>query len=358
MLRFWQNLARQTDRKEGHSINPLACIRHSRPYVTCAECRNICPFGAIGISRTDIQIKQDLCTDCGLCVAACPQNAIQNQNTLEVVKFKSHAAGLAVCHQSDMHSGMGQNHIYCIHAVSLSMLADIYLSGVKCIYILKSDCENCRHGASQRFSQTFKHFNRYLTALRLPSMRTYFVDKVKFSLLLKLKNRVEKPHTLKRREFFKSSLNQFAEKPLEDTAKVTTVQHKFNQLFKESAVETVSLYRIRIDETSCTACIDCVRVCPDKALVLDNHSKDSAFRIQASRCTRCQACADICQQNAITVEPDVSIGEKCIPLQKQTCSCCGVQYYRLRIDKRNSGQCHICSNRPKDQTQALFQVYR
>ncbi len=42
----------------------------------CSACRAWCPYGAIRIRGSELEIDREICDECGRCVAACPNEAI------------------------------------------------------------------------------------------------------------------------------------------------------------------------------------------------------------------------------------------------------------------------------------------
>lgn len=53
-----------------------------------------------------------------------------------------------------------------------------------------------------------------------------------------------------------------------------------------------------IDQTSCTKCKKCVKVCPTNAIV----EKDSAIRIESKHCILCYQCVETCTFNSIKIK--------------------------------------------------------
>ena len=59
-----------------------------------------------------------------------------------------------------------------------------------------------------------------------------------------------------------------------------------------------------LDETKCTLCNRCVRVCPTWALSIEKIEKNHGFfTVDLGRCCYCQECEDICPFDAIHLKP-------------------------------------------------------
>jgi ferredoxin len=54
-----------------------------------------------------------------------------------------------------------------------------------------------------------------------------------------------------------------------------------------------------LDETLCTACGDCVTVCPTQCLAMDGRLP---WLPRPGRCVRCALCVGICPTDALSIE--------------------------------------------------------
>ena len=60
-------------------------------------------------------------------------------------------------------------------------------------------------------------------------------------------------------------------------------------------------------EQTCTACGDCVNICPSHALSLRNFGRNQILEFQASTCIACEKCLDTCPEGAIQMLPSISL---------------------------------------------------
>jgi ferredoxin-type protein NapH len=67
------------------------------------------------------------------------------------------------------------------------------------------------------------------------------------------------------------------------------------------------LKRIRIDQSKCNSCNQCVKVCPMWAI--DTH-EDNSVKINQLSCIPCKICIEKCQQEAISYQKEEYISEK------------------------------------------------
>ncbi|MDO5851147.1 MAG: 4Fe-4S binding protein [Methanobacteriaceae archaeon] len=46
----------------------------------CGECAGVCAFEAITVHEVKIEIDDEKCTNCGVCIKACPVNALESED--------------------------------------------------------------------------------------------------------------------------------------------------------------------------------------------------------------------------------------------------------------------------------------
>ena len=63
----------------------------------------------------------------------------------------------------------------------------------------------------------------------------------------------------------------------------------------------VNLVTVRIDDSKCSRCYECMELCPTNALSLDK----GIFVHNSYECSYCEVCMDICPEEAIQIFGDV-----------------------------------------------------
>ena len=58
------------------------------------------------------------------------------------------------------------------------------------------------------------------------------------------------------------------------------------------------MYAISIDETKCTVCGECVKMCPSEVYKIENGRLVVG---NADDCSNCQSCIAVCEPGAITI---------------------------------------------------------
>ncbi len=71
-------------------------------------------------------------------------------------------------------------------------------------------------------------------------------------------------------------------------------------------MESIPLGNIQAEQT-CTACGDCVNICPSHALSLRSFGRNQILEFQANACTACEQCLSACPEQAIQALPSISL---------------------------------------------------
>ena len=59
----------------------------------------------------------------------------------------------------------------------------------------------------------------------------------------------------------------------------------------------VNFCTVRIDDSKCTRCYECIKACPTSALSLDK----GIFVHSAYECSYCEVCMDVCPNDALEI---------------------------------------------------------
>lgn len=66
-----------------------------------------------------------------------------------------------------------------------------------------------------------------------------------------------------------------------------------------TGAEGVNFCTVKIDDSKCDYCMECVNTCPNGALTYERDVK--VFMHNAYECSYCEVCMDVCDQEAIKI---------------------------------------------------------
>ncbi len=333
------------------SINSDLCARTQLLRASCSSCVQACPTGALFETESDtggevaLGLNTEACTGCGACRAACEKSAVSIPLNLPVAPAGSTGVTLVCQHHST--AGMGPA-IPCLHALGLNDLARFWLAGIRKILLASGDCSTCPLAAQTRLQDRIDQFNILAQSRDLPELHHSTAGP---KALHHWCNDTSAPDRGRR-----AFLRGFAAPVLaaSDAAPDDrSALQRFLELGEKRKGRLFPHVPV-IAANTCTACDNCINLCPNGALILvkDNNGETS-YVVNASACTGCCLCEDICDFSAVevrTMHPEATA----IQLTRYHCRACGVARNATGPIPPQDGLCHIC--RQTRQHKKLFQV--
>lgn len=279
------------------------CVNASSFGYDCDECVKLCPEQLFEGGKKTQKPDFSKCTKCGICTAVCPAKAISPVDT-QVRAFLTALAKDEEINAGCLEDGGGwMVSCDCLAALSWEQIACAALrNGIVISMRRCGDCE--RKACAEKIFETLRQAKGFLGD-------DLFFDKVR----ILEKGDTYQPHgnAISRRELF----TFFKRMPL-DTAVNMLPELKNgerSELFYRALLR--DLVRLRYDDTpkeqrprypvtlpgitdSCDGCGMCVRMCPEKALIVqpgDNGTK--LMTVEAWKCTSCGKCVKACSKKAI-----------------------------------------------------------
>lgn len=341
------------------SLSPASCVRALSVNSACTHCSEVCPTDAIVITDRLPSINQSLCIGCAGCVASCPTEALGLDDfspTEFFFSFLSDNETLVSC----------QKNIPCITALGSEHL--IALCGMKKALRLDiGHCSECSIGerVMRDMLVRVENVNYALEAIESP----YRVDLVSEGYTAE-----ESKEEKDRRDFFKTfhlskvgSLKANFEREVQlstdafmaystdsshtqelRTKKITDRRKLFFSALKR--FEKPSVYHVvdaqmipftsqkLMDESKCTACELCYRICPTGALTSDMRSSKIDF--DPFLCVKCHLCHDVCESDALSVSSSYNLKEwyeptvqNMITFSVRRCNECGLTFSSVGGEK-------------------------
>ncbi|MFA5215436.1 4Fe-4S binding protein [Sulfuricurvum sp.] len=311
------------------NFSPARCVRALSINSICTLCVDICPTAAIILSERLPSLNQVQCVGCGGCSAVCPTEALAMDDfnpTDFFFAFINDESNLLSC----------QKNLPCLAALGSEQL--IALCGMKKGLTMDiGHCAQCEIGEKilSDLVPRVENVNYALEAIDSPS----YVEMAEVNFREDEGEEVE--HN--RRDFFKTfhlkkigaykanferevqlSTDEFISHTTDSThtqalrtKKITDRRKLFFTALKR--LEKPSFYHVvegekigftsqkLFDESKCTACEMCYRICPTGALTSD--MRNSKIDFDPFLCVKCHLCHDVCESDAITLSPSYNLKE-------------------------------------------------
>lgn len=352
------------------SIHAERCAHQQIARSNCQACIDVCPRNAWRHEDDGLSFDPDACDDCGRCVAVCPHEA------LSIPEPVAHVIGeslVLACER--VAAGCAPNAVgvvACLHALSpdwiIRKTRQHHRGRLRMACNDCSACERAQYGQSltQRWRPIAERLGTFAPRLEYitpTQWREITAD-------------AQAPD-LARRRFFGRILaprpaqvlpTEVAVSAKMTSHRVNTVAHLAGHVY---ASVKPTLWELEIDPMRCTACMVCVRLCPQRALThcVDPQQSDEeqSIALWHARCTGCQLCAHVCEHAAITIhEPEAtaSVAERQqhIALQSLVCTQCKTPFHIPRDNllangNGHSGLCPICLAGRVHHTQRVVQAF-
>ena len=323
-----------------HSHPALAahcCLNRLQRRTPCTRCAEICPHGVFPL-RPGEAVNWKRCTDCALCLAACPTRALLPSEPVRrsLSELTSGRSPLRItCRQEEE---AGDLRLGCLAAVPWELTAALALRGE--VYFYTRACAACPH-AKQKAQLAHQ-----LAALRDFLGEERFVKQVRLidsaEAAPAVPEEADENRVVTRRALF-SGLKHRAERQLMKEAEkrlpLLLGEAEEPLAFRRLLSEAVKADRTRNPEAryevklprynlNCFGCGICVAVCPHKALsIVREEGGTRLVFIEPQKCTACGLCVGLCPHKGLDGLETVKVPhlEK-LPLvrvKSESCESCG-----------------------------------
>jgi len=310
------------------NLSPAKCVRALSINSECRLCAEVCPTNAIAVTDRLPSINQAVCVGCAGCIASCPSEALALDDfnpTDFFFSFLSDEQTFVSC----------QKNVPCVAALSSEHL--IALCGMKKgLQLDIGHCSECSIGEAVLRELHIRVDNANYVLEAMESEHGIDLVDIRYS-------QEEKPEEKGRRDFFKTfhlkkigsykadferevqlSTDEFISHAIDSThtqelrtKKITDRRKLFFTVLKR--FEKPSIFHIvegerigftsqkLLDESKCSACELCYRVCPTGALSSD--IRNSKIDFDPFLCVKCHLCHDVCESDAITLSTSYNLRE-------------------------------------------------
>lgn len=320
-----------------------ACTRARLLKASCHACVHACPEAAIDLSARLPMVDSAACTSCGACVAACPEAVF----ALPASGPPSGPPSSAQPPPDEAWFVPGPDHVLaarpyalaCIQSIGLAELATLWLADRRHLMLATTGPDDGAQPVAG-FEQTLAAFNRLAESRNLAMLSLTFAAPAAMAKWLAAA-KPPAPEDASRRAF----LRRFVA-PETPPAPATIAPGEALQVFLalgEAGSEEARLYAFspHIDAANCTACGDCVNICPHDALMLIKaENGEMLYESAPDLCTGCLLCSDICEENASEVRLMTAKSQN-VQLCEYQCRACGAPSHTTARPPAD-GLCRIC----------------
>ncbi|MEX2534017.1 MAG: 4Fe-4S binding protein [Trueperaceae bacterium] len=270
----------------------------------CTKCRDACPHEAITI-RGKVAIDPVDCSGCGLCVQACPTQALEPK-----LSYESEAP--LRCSRV----GGSAQSVHCLGRLQPSDLLRLIGSGQEAV-LARAECSSCPIGTAAVAEAVESVRSEALELARLHGREV--------SIEIRETDRLEKGSNsapLSRRELLRGgwrAVQQSAGEvltPLDPGPAPGSHEHvlptelrRRYRIISASAPEFETLVPWRLPRISddCIMCPACTKACPTGALErVFEENGDGTLQLKPDHCVSCDACLRVCPVDAVSMDDRVS----------------------------------------------------
>lgn len=305
------------------------CVRLLSKESECNKCETICPTSAIVVTENIPlpSINFSACVGCGGCGAVCPSEALSLDDfsaTDFFFDFIDDKENLVSCKKNvPCIAALSVEHIISMAVLKKEVIFDVGHCG-ECE--IKSTChpqilKNCEEASyvleAMESSASLKLEELcFEPEVKEETNRREFLGNMNLQGVAKTRNEFEKEVKKATDELIEhtasnSDISLLRQKRVPDKRKILFTAMK--RVEKPSTYHVVDATELSftsqklMDESLCTACQMCYRVCPTGALTSDG--KNSKIDFDPFLCIKCQICHDTCEPDAITLSSSYNMKE-------------------------------------------------
>ncbi|MBA1432494.1 MAG: 4Fe-4S binding protein [Epsilonproteobacteria bacterium] len=304
------------------------CIHTSNKFAICSKCVEVCPVDTIKINDGVISFTPSECVGCGGCDAVCPTAAYDLDDFKPinyVFNFLENDKEIISC----------RDELPCIAALSVEELLSMALISPQKISADIGACKECAIADKNLplIEERIEEVNFILEAMEqeksiaLEALNVTIENEAKeilsrrkllskeglkkaVSIKQQFENEVESSDTSQKvHKLSSADIAKIKQKNIPDRRSLLLMamkRAKVPETFHTIDVADISFISQKdLDESSCTNCQMCYRICPTGALSSD--ARGSVINFNPLSCVQCHSCHDVCEPDSLTLRPTFSL---------------------------------------------------
>ena len=292
------------------------CLRMRFNRNTCTGCTSLCRSGAITIDE-DVHILADKCSECMLCVSACPSDCFETRGPdfysiigrLRKIQSSVRTLVLGCTLRPDAAS---HGKTFCFGLLSEEHILALYVFLRSTLRIDVTGCVDCKNGFIAGVLEKRLECVETKTSLKISDRITLVRNKADLDFQEVSYDRRGFFKTLKQLTFAQAAGLFDTDEPGEETRSYSSKRPPFKRellnralkvLPEESFRAVLQHYYYDVDVAEdCNNCFACIGMCPTGALKIESSEDRRDLFFSSSLCNGCGLCESFCMKKSLTVK--------------------------------------------------------